>query len=125
VASTFGGSGCRGVTLRPMDREERVARNEAISREINEGIDQSKAATSAEEDVRMVCECGRPDCDRKIAITIAEYERVRDDPRTFAVTKDHVVPDLEVTVSETDRFIVVRKREGTPAEVAEQTDPRT
>jgi hypothetical protein len=37
---------------------------------------------------------------------------------------DHVTPDVEEVVSQTDRFTVVRKREGTPAEVAEATDPR-
>jgi hypothetical protein len=34
------------------------------------------------------------------------------------------VPDVEVIVEETDRFVVVRKREGTPAEIAEEEDPR-
>ena len=108
-----------------MNREERVARNEAISREINEGIEESKTRDSSEGHIRIVCECGRPDCSRKIAITLAEYQTVRGDSRTFAVVNDHLVPDLEIVVSETDRFIVVRKREGTPADVAESTDPRT
>jgi hypothetical protein len=108
-----------------VSREERVAQNEAISREINEGIEESKTKSSAEGRIRIVCECGRPDCNRKIAITLAEYEKVRDNPRTFAVVNDHLVPDIEIVVSETDRFTVVRKREGTPADVAESTDPRT
>jgi hypothetical protein len=108
-----------------VNREERVARNEAISREINEGIEDSKASSSAERHVRIVCECGLDECDRMLAITLAEYDRVRSDPRTFAVVNDHVVPEIEVVVSETDRFTVVRKDEGTAAEVAESTDPRS
>jgi hypothetical protein len=104
------------------EREERVARNEAVSREINEGIED--ALGSRKGDVRMLCECGRNDCEDLFAITIGEYEEVRSDPRRFAVVKDHVMGDVEGVVSETDRFVVVQKREGTPAEVAEELNPR-
>lgn len=106
------------------EREERVAKNESVTREINEGIEEAKAAVSAEGHVRMLCECGRADCDVLVAITLGEYEQVRSDPRTFVVAKDHVLPDVEILVSQTDRFSVVQKREGTPAEVAESLDPR-
>lgn len=108
-----------------MSREERVARNESISREINDGIEGAHASTSSDSHVRMVCECGQDECDRLIAITIREYEQIRSDPRSFAVMKGHVMPDVEEVLSENDRFTVVRKREGTPAEVAEELDPRT
>jgi len=33
--------------------------------------------------------------------------------------------DVEEVVEETDRFVVVAKREGTPAEVASEEDPRS
>lgn len=105
-------------------REERVARNESTTREINEGIEQAHQAASTPDHVRIVCECGRLECDRVIAITLAEYESVRADPRQFAVTHDHVMADLERVVAETDRYAVVAKREGTPAAVAVEEDPR-
>jgi hypothetical protein len=105
-------------------REERVARNESTTREINEQIEQAHEAAPTEGPVRVVCECGREDCDRVIAITIAEYESVRADPRQFAVARDHVLADLEQVVAETDRYTVVAKREGTPAAVAVEEDPR-
>ena len=73
----------------------------------------------------MVCECGRPDCSSLIAISLREYEAVRADPRTFAVDHSHVSPDLEEPVRATDRFVVVRKREGTPATIVEEEDPRS
>jgi hypothetical protein len=38
---------------------------------------------------------------------------------------DHVVPDAELVLEEHERFVVVEKREGTPAEVAEAKDPRS
>jgi hypothetical protein len=107
------------------EREERVARNEAISREINEGIEEAHTAESREGHVRMICECGQTQCQRLIAITIREYEDVRKDPRRFAVAEEHVIPDVERVVYETDRFVVVEKLEGTPADVAEEEDPRS
>jgi hypothetical protein len=72
----------------------------------------------------MVCECGNRDCDRLLAVSIHEYEQVRSDPRRFLVVREHVVPDVEVVVAEFDRFVIVEKREGTPADVAEALDPR-
>jgi hypothetical protein len=106
------------------EREARIARNEAFSREINEGIENARPASPGDH-VRMVCECGRPDCSRLIAITIQEYESVRADPRTFAVHRSHVSLDVEEPVHSNERFVIVRKREGTPAAIAEEEDPRS
>ena len=105
-------------------REERVARNEATTREINEDIERAHQDASPPDHVRILCECGREDCDRVLAVTLAEYESLRADPRRFAVAHGHVIADLEQVVTETDRFAVVAKREGTPAEVAVEEDPR-
>jgi hypothetical protein len=106
-------------------REERVARNEAASREINERLEEAHEGAPAERYMRMLCECGRESCDRLIAITLPEYERLRSDSRRFAVMRDHVIEDVESVVDETDRFVVVAKREGTAAEVASEEDPRS
>jgi hypothetical protein len=106
------------------DREARIAKNEAVAREINEGIEAAMASISPEGYVRMVCECGKPDCEQVIAITVSEYEDARRDARRFVVVKEHVIPDVERVVSETERYAVVEKREGTPAEIAEGSDPR-
>jgi hypothetical protein len=106
------------------EREARVARNESISREINEELEDAQASAGAPTFLRLVCECGQQQCDRLLALTIPEYEQIRDDPRRFAVAKEHVLPDVELIVRETERFTVVEKREGTPALVAEELDPR-
>jgi hypothetical protein len=105
-------------------REERVARNEATTRQINEDIERAHQDEPPSDHIRVLCECGREDCDRVLAITLAEYEALRADPRRFAVAHGHVVADLEQVVAQTDRFAVVAKREGTPAEVAVEEDPR-
>src|SRR6266487_5457787 len=81
------------------EREARIARNEAVSREINEGIEDARP-TDPGDYLRMVCECGRPDCSSLIAISLREYESVRADPRTFAVDHAHIRPEVEEPRSE-------------------------
>jgi hypothetical protein len=106
------------------EREERVAQNEATTREINEEIEHAQAR-SPDDYLRIVCECGQRDCTRVIAISVGEYEALRSDARHFAVVTTHVIPDVEDVVRETDRFSVVRKHEGTPAQIVEDEDPRS
>lgn len=104
-------------------RKERQALNEAAARDINERLEEAHP-TEPGKFIRMVCECGREVCDRVIAITPAEYEEIRSDAVQFVVVRDHVIGDIERVILETDRFAVVAKREGIPAEVAIQEDPR-
>ena len=56
-------------------------------------------------------------CGRVIVITMAEYRQVRGDPRQFAIVPEHSIADIEQIVSENDRFSVVAKGQGTPADV--------
>ena len=105
-------------------REERIAKNEAVVREINEQIDQSRDSLPDSSFKHIVCECGYERCDEIIAVMKDEYERTRSDPRRFCVVQEHVIPEVEAIVEENDRFILVAKRKGTPAEVAIRTDPR-
>jgi hypothetical protein len=111
-----------------MSREERAARNQTIARDINEGIEQAHTQAGASlkggEYVRVLCECGLTECDRVLAITLGEYESVRADPRRFAVAAGHQMAGVEAVVTRTDRYVVVAKREGTPAQIAIEQDPR-
>lgn len=105
------------------NRQERQALNEAAARDINERLEDAHP-TDPGKYIRLVCECGREVCDRVIAITPSEYEQIRSDAIQFVVVHDHVIGDIERVVFETDRYAVVAKREGIPAEVAIQEDPR-
>jgi hypothetical protein len=105
-------------------REERIARNEAVVREINEEVEQSHESLPDSSFMHIVCECGYERCDEIIAVMKDEYERIRNDPRQFCVVQEHVIQDVEAIVEENDRFVIVAKREGTPAEVAIRTNPR-
>jgi hypothetical protein len=105
------------------EREARVAENEATSRDINDRIEQAHA-NSPDDHFRILCECGRSDCERVIAITVPEYEALRSDARDFEIVTSHVMLDVEDIVRDTERFTVVRKHEGTPAAIAGEKTPR-
>jgi hypothetical protein len=105
-------------------REERVAKNEATSRVINEGVETAFDSEPQDAFLFFICECGLEQCDRTVRITKAVYEQVRSDPRQFVIFRDHLIPDVEHVVSDGDTFLIVAKREGIPAEVAIREDPR-
>jgi hypothetical protein len=108
-----------------MSREERVARNEALFREVNEQIKQVNEDTPAGSEADFVCECGDPECTDPVSLTLVEYEEVRGEPTHFAVLPGHVVPDVEVVVAHNDRFAVVRKNDPQAARIAVREDPRS
>jgi hypothetical protein len=106
------------------DMQERIARNEATFRRINEDIERGRDIADDATPIGFVCECGRVDCSRLIELTSAEYERVRSDPRQFAIVDGHEAPATESVIERHGRYAVVRKRAGTGVEIAMATDPR-
>lgn len=108
------------------EREERIGRNEALFREVNERVDRlSKDFQLTDEAMGILCECGDSSCHEKIEITGSEYEAVRSDSTHFAVVPGHVAPDVETVIAENKRFAVVRKDEGKPAQLARELDARS
>jgi hypothetical protein len=105
-------------------REERMTRNEVASRELNEEIEEAYQGEPPANRLDILCECALRMCDRSIDITMAEYRMVRSDLRQFAIVPEHLAADIERIVYENDRFAVVAKREGTPADVARDENPR-
>ena len=106
------------------DMQERIARNEATFRRINEDIERGRDTDDDATLIGFVCECGRVECSRLIELTPAEYERVRSDPRQFAIVDGHEVAATETVIERHGRYAVVRKRAGTGVEIAMATDPR-
>jgi hypothetical protein len=106
-------------------REQRVAKNEALFREVNERIKEVNEPLALEEPSDYLCECGSRDCTEPIALTHVEYERVRSEPTHFAVASGHVVPDVENVVAENDRYVVVEKSAPAAARIAIERDPRS
>jgi hypothetical protein len=109
-------------------RDERRARNEAFFREVNERIEdlsgQSAGENEQDESFEVVCECGMVDCTELIAVTRAEYEAVRRDPRRFLVLPGHEHTDTARVVERNSHFLVVEKLEQA-AEIAVEHDPRS
>ena len=107
----------------PGDNEERIARNEATFRRINEDIERGRDAGDDSTLVGFVCECGNVDCTRLIELSPAQYEHVRADPLTFAIVPGHEAPGVETVVEVHGRYAIVRKLEPSGA-IARETDPR-
>jgi hypothetical protein len=107
------------------DMQERIARNEATFRRINEDIERGRDTEDDATLIGFICECGQIDCSRLIELTPAEYEHVRSDPCRFAIVNGHEIPAVESVIERHDRYAVVSKRSGDGGEVAKATDPRT
>jgi hypothetical protein len=104
-----------------VNRAERVGRNEAFFREVNErvrGVNEVFSDLTGKGD--FVCECGDSGCVEGITLTMDEYREVRSEPELFAIALGHELTDVEDVVRTNDRFTVVRKREGEPAEIARE-----
>jgi hypothetical protein len=104
-------------------REHRVVQNEVLAREVNESIKKNDTRP-ASSFIHVACECGLEDCARVLAITRSVYERVRSDPRQFVILPSHLITDVEDVVEESDTFLIVAKRGGTPEDITVCTDPR-
>jgi len=110
------------VTLGP--REERIARNEARFRDINERLEHGMRHVRHRPDLlEFVCECGDRQCEALVSLTFAEYEDVRRDSRHFAVRPGHVFPDTERVIATGDRFHVIEKF-GEAVELTDAADER-
>jgi hypothetical protein len=103
-------------------REIRIARNEALFREVNERVQEINPHTSNGR-IDFLCECGDETCTESISLSQGEYERLRSDPLTFGVKPGHAIPDVEHIVAEDERFHTVRKDEE-EGRIARATDPR-
>jgi hypothetical protein len=110
------------------ESEERLARNEAIFREINERTRSLQERFGPEDPTtayeEFLCECGDQLCVERVKLTLREYESVRDEPTQFVVRPGHSVARIERVLRKTDRYAVVVKL-GDAAEVSEDLDPRS
>jgi hypothetical protein len=102
-------------------REDRIAKNEVIFREVNERV--REVVPSENGGIDFLCECGDEDCVEQLSLTREEYERVRSDPVQFFVKPGHEIPDVEEVTEESDRFLLVRKHVE-EQEIARRADPR-
>jgi hypothetical protein len=94
-------------------RDERLARNEAFLREVNDRIHEVGERFQVMPDDELLdfrCECGRPECEESVPMTSSEYEHVRADVDRFAVVPGHVDGEIERVVEQNGRYVIVDKR---------------
>jgi hypothetical protein len=107
------------------ERGEKVGRNEALFRQVNERLKElGEGFSLVSEQADFVCECGRASCAAPIRMTLADYERIRAQPELFIIVPGHETTEVESVVETGPGYEVVRKREGAPAQIARETDPR-
>jgi hypothetical protein len=105
-------------------RQVAAAKNQALYREVNERVRSLQSGWMSDSDeIGFVCECADDGCAVPLTLTLEEYEQVRRDSDAFAVASGHVYPEVEVVVSENERFTVVRKI-GAARQVAQLADRR-
>ena len=107
---------------RDQGRRDRLVRNEALFREVNERV-RDVGDRVAAETIDFLCECGDASCTEPISLTREDYEAVRSDPLLFAVKPRHEILEVETVIAERHGFIVVRKHENEGA-IAKESDPR-
>ena len=108
--------------------EERMARNEALFREINERVEDVAEGFDVRGEgdslrIEFVCECGSLGCMERIELTRGQYEAVRAHPRRFAVVRGHEDPSIARIVEQHGEVAVVEKLDHA-AEIAVEHDPR-
>jgi hypothetical protein len=106
------------------DRVRRIGENEALFREVNEQVESLDAGWGGDGNMHLVCECGELGCIERLTVALEKYQAVRADPARFFVKPGHELPDVEEVVERHEGFNVVRKHEGEPQRIAEQTDSR-
>ena len=105
------------------DREERLAKNEATFRILNENILSIAATLGGDEPFEFICECATSGCFERLSLTLKEYERVRSDGTHFLVAAGHEDIEVEQVIATRDEYVVVEK-DGIAGLVAHEADPR-
>lgn len=104
--------------------QRRLASNESVFREVNEGIERGQWPGDAGDAVRFRCECARLGCNLLLELTLSAYEQIRSHPRRFVMIDGHQVPELERVVQRAPGYVVVEKLDQA-GEKADETDPRS
>lgn len=108
----------------PDDLQERLGANEAVFREINEGIERGHWPGEEDSLVGFRCECARLGCSDLIELSPRVYEQVRTHPRRFLVLPGHERPEVETVVERRPGYLIVEKLDQA-GERAVETDPRS
>jgi transcription initiation factor TFIID subunit TAF12 len=102
---------------------EKIARTEALFREVNERIAETAERFDATE-TNFVCECADPKCTHRVEATLEQYERVREDGDTFLLVPGHQDERVEAVVRRSNDHAVVEKQHPVARRLVLELDPR-
>lgn len=105
------------------ERETRLAKTEAVFREVNEEIAAAAQRLDADE-ASFVCECGDASCIHRITAELDDYERVRAHPTYFLLAPGHEAAVVEQVVARRQGYWIVEKVEETMRRIVMRLDPR-
>jgi len=106
------------------ERRKRLAKNEALFRDVNERVEEIATAHGEPEAVQFLCECVDVECLQRVELSVDVYERVRADPAQFFVSPGHERLEVEDVVAQEPGYVVVRKHPDTH-DLVEDRDTRT
>ena len=106
------------------DRRQRLAKNEALFRDVNERVEKIATEHADPEVIEFLCECVDIECLVRVELSVQAYERVRADSAQFVVTPGHEFLDVEDVIDRQPGYVVVRKHPDTQPAV-EERDSRT
>lgn len=102
-------------------RARRAGRREANLRELNERIVRAQHdAGNGHEQLRLVCECARTDCEENIDVPASVFEDARATGNRFIIAKGHILHDIERETATGDGWVVVQKVGPAAAAAAEE-----
>jgi hypothetical protein len=105
-------------------QQERIARTEALFRDVNERIAESAERFDAER-AEFVCECGDQNCTERVPATLDEYERARGNGTHFIIRPGHEDRRFERIVErDGKRLAIVEKFQASVAAIVRKLDPR-
>ncbi len=105
-------------------RQERLARNEALFREVNERVNEIAMLHGDDGHVyEFFCECSDRACTFQLRAALADYERVRMNGDRFLIAPAHETIEIEIVVERTPEWWVVEKQ-GEASQIVEELDPR-
>ena len=104
-------------------REERLAKNEATFRILNENILSIASTLGGGAPFEFICECATSGCFERLSLTLKEYERVREHGTHFLLVAGHEDIEVEQVIVVHDNYVVVEK-DGIAGLVAHEANPR-
>lgn len=105
------------------ESQARLGANEAVFREVNEGIERGQWPGEEDSPVSFRCECAQLGCNELLELSVNEYETVRANPRRFIVVPGHQRPEVESVINARPGYLIVEKLDQAGT-TAEQSDPR-